>query len=194
MPASRRRACAPGSRPDAAASAAHRTTISPSEAITSSPSSTKCVARQTGNHRHHFGKIPTQRLAGFGEQRHRIATPHGDAAKPIPFGLELPAVALRQLLDAPGFHRLDRLQRHCLAHELVSAHSTPSRPQSVPAIEKSPGVRPRLEVMHGRRRLDSIRPPSPALHCRRRPCPGETVASASASPMQRCGWLPAQPR
>ena len=53
-----------------------------------------------------FGEEAVERLAGFGEELDVATVLMGEAAKAIPFGLELPAIVFRQLADKLGLHRL----------------------------------------------------------------------------------------
>jgi len=55
----------------------------------------------------HLGKVARQALAGPRLQLDVRAVPQRQAAKAVPFGLVLPALIARQLIDEPRLHRLE---------------------------------------------------------------------------------------
>ena len=95
----------PGSRRDAGAAAARRTTSTSPTGMTSSPSSTKRFVRSAREHVDDLGEIAPERLARLGLQLDLVAVAEGEAAEAVPLGLVLPAVALGQLGGEQGFHR-----------------------------------------------------------------------------------------
>ena len=74
--------------------------------IASSPSSTN-GRLEAGQHGDHFGEIAPERLARFRPEIDLVARAEREAAKAIPFRLELPAELLGQLGDELRLHRLD---------------------------------------------------------------------------------------
>ena len=101
----RRRACARGFRPDAAAAAARRTTSASPTGMISSPSSRKRLAFSAREHLDDLGEIAAERLARLGGQRDLVAVAAREAAEAVPLGLVLPALAVRQLGREQRLHR-----------------------------------------------------------------------------------------
>src|SRR5947209_10791341 len=53
----------------------------------------------------YLGEVTPQRPARLGHERHLVPVAEGEAAEAVPFGLELPAFALRQRVDQLRLHR-----------------------------------------------------------------------------------------
>jgi hypothetical protein len=69
----------------------------------------EAVRLRVRQHRHHLRKVAAERLARLGDEPDVVALPHGDAAEPVPFRLELPPAAVGQSVHQLCFHRRDRL-------------------------------------------------------------------------------------
>src|SRR5205085_12149344 len=61
--------------------------------------------RRFAKRRRHVGKIARQRLSRFRSQFDRLAIAECEAAEAVPFGFELPTLAVRQIVNQPRFHR-----------------------------------------------------------------------------------------
>src|SRR5690242_14935972 len=89
----------------------------------------KARRRNLTQHGDHFGKIPRQWFSRFGAEIDIFAGAEGKAAKPVPFGLELPPFLLRQRVDEPRFHRreieADRQARQARRFSLCARHVSP---------------------------------------------------------------------
>ena len=141
----------------------------PPTGMISSPSSDEAVRRQRRDQRLHLRKIAAERPPGLGLERDLVAVAEDEAAEAVPFGLELPALAVGQRLDQLRLHRRQR-ERTGQAVEsghgasMVRAKQTPGirrssatlRRRLVKFLNRPPATMRRMAT--GPRRVESIRP------------------------------------
>ena len=70
------------------------------------------LARQRKDKLDDFGEVAPERLARFGEKLGLAGVPESEAAKAVPFRLELPARLVGQRVDRARLHRRNEIGRN----------------------------------------------------------------------------------